>query len=68
MTNSNGDASNTLYPWLFAQSRDGTSALAEASPVESAMVAAPEAVPEPGTVGLLVIVAGAALGRRTRRA
>ena len=63
-----GDASNTLYPWLFAQSRDGTSVLAEASPVESAMVAAPEAVPEPGTVGLLAIVAGAALGRRTRRA
>lgn len=62
------DSSNTLYPWLFAQSRDGASALGEASPVEAAMVAASDAVPEPGTIGLLVVVATTLLGRRTRRA
>ena len=62
------DASNTLYPWLFAQSRDGASALGKASPAEAAMVAASDAVPEPGTVGLLVVVATTMLGRPARRA
>jgi predicted peptidase len=62
------DASNTLYPWLFAQSRDGASPLAEAAPLESAMLAATDAVPEPGTIGVLVIAGAALLGRRARRA
>ena len=62
------DASNTLYPWLFSQRLGEPSALLDAAPVEAAMVAASDVVPEPGTVGVLVIVAGAFLGRRTRRA
>jgi predicted peptidase len=58
-----GDAGNTLYPWLFAQSRDGSAVAA----AESGMMLSPTVVPEPGTVGLLVVVAGAMLGRRSRR-
>jgi predicted peptidase len=57
-----GDAGNTLYPWLFAQSRDGAGSAAE-----SGTMLSPTVVPEPGTVGLLVMVAGAMLGRRPRR-
>jgi predicted peptidase len=59
-----GDASNTLYPWLFAQQRDGT---ADFLPAAAALVPAPSAVPEPGTVAVLAIAGVALLGRRRTR-
>ena len=62
------DASNTLYPWLFAQRRGG--ALAEFAPIDAAIVPAPQVVPEPGTLALVAVGGVALLSRRrpTRRA
>jgi predicted peptidase len=62
------DAGNTLYPWLFAQRRDGATASAEAARVDAGvMVSANNAVPEPGTVGVLAVTGLALLGRRRSR-
>jgi len=69
------DASNTLYPWLFAQ-HQADELVATAGETSSVSVA-PEAsgavvvadVPEPGTITCLTLVGIAVLGqRRSRRA
>jgi predicted peptidase len=59
-----GDSTHTLYPWLFAQSKDG--AVSEVA-AEGAAVVPMAVVPEPGTLGLLVIGAAALAGRRRPR-
>lgn len=58
------DSSHTLYPWLFAQSKDG--ALSDVA-AESAAVVPMSVVPEPGTIGLLAVGGTMLIGRRRRR-
>jgi len=61
-----GDSTNSLYPWLFAQSKD--SAVVEpVTAAEAGAVFSPTVVPEPGTMSLIVIGAATLLGRRSRR-
>jgi predicted peptidase len=64
------DAGNTLYPWLFDQHRGE---LASSVPLPSdggvaggAVVAAVGAVPEPGSMGLVMLAGAGILGRRSR--
>jgi predicted peptidase len=58
------DSTHTLYPWLFAQSRDGGASEVGA---ESAAVVPMAVVPEPGVLGLAAIGATTLVGRRRRR-
>jgi predicted peptidase len=74
------DPSNTLYPWLFGQHRDGADneLVASASPAPRTPVLASTqglvsvgsieaAVPEPGVLGIIGVATFAALARRRGR-
>jgi predicted peptidase len=70
------DPSNTLYSWLFSQRLasgvDPTTEAAAApvavasAPVEAPIATGPVAVPEPASLGLVLVGAGALLRRRRR--
>jgi predicted peptidase len=73
-----GDASNTLYPWLFSQrlgssilapaaAPDAITAVAAAEPVSAVSAAAVTPLPEPSALGLLLLGGIATLRRRSRR-
>jgi predicted peptidase len=72
-----GDASNTLYPWLFSQqlgsliptptaAPDALAVVAAAEPVSAVAASAVTPLPEPSAIGILLIGGSALLRRRCR--